>query len=138
LKTFRSCSQSPVVLHFGDHDPSGIDMSRDIQERLEEFSGGTIDFRRMALNKDQVDQYNPPPNPAKLTDSRCEGYIAKHGSESWELDALEPRVIASLIRREVDSIIDPETRKHWLAVEQKDKDQLGAVARNWETITANL
>lgn len=138
LKGYRQASQRPVVLHFGDHDPSGIDMSRDIQERLEEFSGGDVEFRRMALNKDQVDKYNPPPNPAKLTDSRCEGYIEKHGSESWELDALEPSVITGLIRGEIESLTDPDILRHRRAVEESERNKLGAVARNWETLTANL
>ena len=78
--------QKPLILHLGDHDPSGVDMSRDIRERLELFMGG-VEFDRLALNMDQVQQYAPPPNPAKITDSRAVGYIAIHGDESWELDA---------------------------------------------------
>jgi len=92
---WRKAKQNPLILHFGDHDPSGIDMTRDIQARLQEFSFGTaghpLELRRLALNMDQVELYGPPPNPAKLTDSRCEAYMEEHGNESWELDALEPR-----------------------------------------------
>ena len=46
----------------------------------------------------QIERYNPPPNPAKVTDTRAKAYIAEFGNESWELDALEPRVIADLIQ----------------------------------------
>ena len=96
--------QFPILIHLGDHDPSGIDMSRDIGDRITMFWGVkdmTFPVARIALNMDQVQQYNPPPNPAKITDSRCTGYMAVHGDESWELDALEPQVIADLIRKTV-------------------------------------
>lgn len=99
--------QTPVMLHFGDHDPSGMDMTRDNDDRLSLFSGDVIDVRRLALNMTQVEQYNPPPNPAKITDSRAKNYILEHGDESWELDALEPSVIADLIREEIEALIDP-------------------------------
>ena len=95
--------QTAVIIHLGDHDPSGIDMSRDIQDRLAMFTSGVdIDFRRIALNIDQVRQYKPPPNPAKMTDSRFQDYRKKFGSESWELDALEPKILVELITHEIN------------------------------------
>lgn len=96
--------QETVVLHFGDHDPSGIDMTRDNDDRLRMFAGrGAPTVERIALNMDQVEEYSPPPNPAKVTDSRFEGYLAEYGDECWELDALEPKVIDQLIRTHVDN-----------------------------------
>lgn len=94
-----------VLIHLGDHDPSGIDMTRDNQDRLDLF-GVDVRVRRIALNRDQIDHYDPPPNPAKVTDSRAAGYIERHGDTSWELDALEPRVIARLVEDEIKSLID--------------------------------
>lgn len=91
-----------IVLHLGDHDPSGIDMTRDITDRMAVF-GASVRIDRIALNRDQIDAYGPLPNPAKITDTRASKYIRAHGSSSWELDALEPRILASLI---VDKIKD--------------------------------
>jgi hypothetical protein len=96
----NEAGQKAVVIHLGDHDPSGIDMSRDIAERLELFEAEAT-VHRIALNRDQVDQYQPPPNPAKLTDARAKGYIRRHGPYSWELDALDPTTLGSLIRSTV-------------------------------------
>jgi hypothetical protein len=77
-------------------------------------------LKRIALNYDQVQQYNPPPNPAKLTDSRAEEYISNFGYESWELDALEPRVLQNLIQDEIDALRDEEV---WASsVEAMDAD----------------
>jgi hypothetical protein len=139
---WKNNDQDPLVLHFGDHDPSGIDMTRDIQDRLQEFAFGTaghkIELRRLALNMPQVQQYNPPPNPAKITDSRAEGYIAEHGDESWELDALEPQVIADLIRNEIMGVRDAD--KWDAAVEEEDEHKrlLSAVSDKWDEITQDL
>ena len=87
-----------MLLHLGDHDPSGIDMSRDNTSRLNMFSrNGLFQLKRLALNYDQVEEYSPPPNPAKTTDTRYEVYRNKYGEDSWELDALDPTVIQELI-----------------------------------------
>lgn len=105
---YKSKGQGPMVFHFGDHDPSGKDMSRDIMDRLALFTGGKVTFERLALNMNQVEQYHPPPNPAKITDSRADGYIAEFGNESWELDALEPAVLEALVRAAIEAIVDPD------------------------------
>lgn len=97
-----------IVLHLGDHDPSGIDMTRDNQERLSLFAGYYVQVERIALNMTQVEQYSPPPNFAKQTDSRHGEYAAMYGENSWELDALEPRVIRDLINEHVDEHRDPD------------------------------
>jgi len=112
------------VLHLGDHDPSGIDMTRDIHERLSMFAGIRVPVHRGALNMEQIKQYNPPPNPAKTTDSRFQGYIKKYGHESWELDALDPDILVSIIQRYVSDIIDTEIREKVLKVEKQHKEKL--------------
>ena len=98
--------RTPVVIHLGDHDPSGIDMTRDIRERLSLMAWEPIEVRRIALTMEQIDQYQPPPNPAKLSDSRGAGYVEEYGYESWELDALEPTVLNALIQAEIDTLVD--------------------------------
>lgn len=105
--------QRPIVLHLGDHDPSGIDMTRDNERRISMFAGTPIQVIRLALNMPQIKQYGPPPNPAKLSDSRAEGYIQKYGYDSWELDALAPDVIHSLIR---DAVLQFRDEKRWDAM----------------------
>lgn len=121
------------VVHLGDHDPSGIDMTRDIEDRLRMF-GTTSLVHRVALNRDQIDQYNPPPNPAKLTDSRAGGYIAEHGRSSWELDALEPRIIEELVTDEVWSWCDRDAWDAQAARQREGREQLAKVAQHWDAV----
>lgn len=124
--------QTPVILHFGDHDPSGMDMTRDIRDRLEMFNyGEIIEVDRLALNMEQVKKYNPPPNPAKLTDSRVGGYIARYGKSSWELDALNPETLAALVTNAVNEFRD---KKRWDAMVKREKDETGIL----RSISSNL
>lgn len=97
-----------TILHLGDHDPSGIDMTRDNEERLSMFSRDFVTVKRLALNYDQVEEYAPPPNPAKATDSRFEKYVQNFGDSCWELDALEPSVISEIVRSNINELTDPD------------------------------
>jgi hypothetical protein len=158
--------QQVVVLHLGDHDPSGIDMTRDNRERLNDFiridahhalnaagqldtthtvgeiwdamdehyGSHRVDVRRIALNMDQIDQYDPPPNPAKLTDSRVGNYLVEYGSESWELDALPPDVLSTLIRDEAMALVNDEL---WLGIEEREAEEtelLERVSARWADV----
>lgn len=116
--------QRPIVFHLGDHDPSGLDMTRDNQERLSMFAGVPVTVARLALNYDQVQLYSPPPNPTKLTDSRAPAYVAEYGGESWELDALDPKVIRDLIADAVSRVRDPALWDQALQREAADRDRL--------------
>lgn len=118
-----------IIIHLGDHDPSGIDMTRDIQERLNMF-GADVYVKRVALTMNQIDQYNPPPNPAKLSDSRCHAYMEQFGDESWELDALEPSVITNLIRNEVTAFRDDVIYQEVCDREHREKEELQMLVDN--------
>ena len=128
----------PIILHLGDHDPSGIDMTRDNQERLSLFAGAEIEVRRLALNMDQVRRYNPPPNPAKESDSRHAGYSERFGDESWELDALDPKMIDQLIRDEIKELVDQEAWDAVLEQEREEKRKLRDLSERWDEIAEGL
>lgn len=161
--------QGVTVLHLGDHDPSGVDMTRDIRDRLHQFldsdwlnhhsgqfatdpvpvaeiraalrehvGGDPIEVRRIALNADQVRQYGPPPNPAKLTDSRASGYIAEHGRQSWELDALDPATLAALITAHIHTIRDAHAFTARAATEVRHRQLLQAASHRWDELVELL
>jgi len=143
--------QDTVVLHLGDHDPSGLDMTRDSQKRLrvlgksswsKKTSSGTVwttgDVKviRLGLSMDQVKKYKLPPNPVKEKDARLKDYMVKYNTKDcWELDALDPPVIAQLIRDAVEPMIDEEAWKAQLEKQEQGRKQLQDVAYNWDDLT---
>ena len=132
LIQYEEQGQHTFVIYLGDHDPSGIDMSRDIQDRLRTF-GSEAEVERIALNWDQIERYNPPPNPAKLTDSRIDGYRAKFGDESWELDALEPSVLVSLIETTIQEFCDDSWHERE-RLEVGGRELLEQCSDNWTDV----
>lgn len=134
------------IIYLGDHDPSGIDMTRDVLERFDLFvktSMGrvdeiglnelpAVDVKRVALNMNQVRELNPPENPAKTTDSRSADYIARFGESSWELDAIEPRMLASIVTTAVRRLMDiPKFDANRRRME-RERAQLMAAARRFK------
>lgn len=135
---FRRLRKPVTVLHLGDHDPSGVDMTRDIEDRMRLFGVEDFEIDRLALNMDQVREVNPPPNPVKDTDVRTNGYAERFGVECWELDALEPSYIVRLIEEAAEERIDQERWDDVLEREKRDRATLDAFAENYEDIAAWL
>lgn len=123
--------QIPVVIHLSDHDPSGVDMTRDLREKFELF-GLQFPIERVALTMDQIREYDPPPNYAKASDTRSDGYVEQYGTECWELDALDPSVIQSVVQSAVEDRITSResfsTRKEERA---EQRGRLGKVSDRW-------
>ena len=121
-----------VILYFGDHDPDGLQIPKSALDSIEELRScyhgdkltddqaedfpeshegmddlGELTLVRHALTVDQIQTYSPPPFPAKMTSSRYKGYVADTGmTDAWELDALEPRRLTTLIRAAVAPYFD--------------------------------
>jgi len=181
------------VLYFGDHDPSGLDMIRDIESRILFFlQKGDLysedgwdwwnrvveedvwDFRQMVeemiekddkyyklievydrdfndremelfdeavfrtyireeeifkvvpvgLTMEQIEDFDPPPNPAKLTDPRAKWYVRKFGGVSWEVDALEPTVMTKIVEEAIEEAIEIQKYLDIMDNERKQKSKL--------------
>ncbi len=134
LQGYVSEGKTPIIIHLGDHDPSGVDMSRDIFDRLEMFMGG-VELKRVALTMEQVTKYNPPPNPAKVSDSRFMAYIKKFGHESWELDALDPEVLTEVIEKEITKYKESTPWQVAAEREARGAQLLTQAADRWTDVT---
>lgn len=194
-----SLGKSITVLYLGDHDSSGLDMIRDVRERImnmltkgdfkndiwqtandwrlkegiypiEMYNMGLIseksikelmnkdgfDASDKAINEfesaeiqlwiegndmfkvvpigltmDQINLYNPPANPAKITDPRAANYIREHGNISWEVDALEPEVIVKLVSEQIKKNIDMELFTSIIDLEEKEKIELKSIIEKY-------
>lgn len=147
----HSFKQSIRILYLGDHDPSGLDMVKDIEGRILEFFFGSkfkqgkrankidpstfrdiceeslgLDFHiiPVALTRAQIKQYNPPPNPAKMADPRSGEYVSKHGRKSWEVDALKPEVLNEILETAIAEHLDEKQYANMVKAEEKDKKKL--------------
>jgi hypothetical protein len=97
---------------------------RDIRDRLTLFGITNFTVEKIALTMGQVEEYHPPPNPAKMSDPRAEEYVSKHGDSSWEVDALPPDALSKLIRKAIEQRLDIEKMNKVKEQEEKDKQAL--------------
>ena len=120
--------RSAYIFYLGDHDPSGQDMVRDIQERLDRYTHNELEINVecIALTTQQVEAFAPPPNPTKITDSRAKQYIKRHGHECWEVDALDPSTLQKLVRGAFDLVVDTDAMDAVKQREEADKARLRA------------
>jgi hypothetical protein len=143
IRVRRRAGQETLIIYLGDHDPSGLDMSDgDIPKRFETFLSkygqSPVEVNRVALNWDQIEQYQPPPNPAKETDSRFAAYQEQFGDESWELDALDPNTLLALIQDAIDAIKDQDAFEERAALEASQRRILTAASERWEDVAEFL
>ena len=91
-------------------------------------------MKRIALTMEQIEDQSPPPNPAKISDSRFAGYEAKYGDESWELDALEPSFIVELIEESVFALRDDDLYEQATKEQEKGRVKIGKVIDQWDKL----
>ena len=105
----RNTQQKVQVLYYGDYDPSGLDIDRNVEERLRQDFGASFTFKRYAITRDQIEEYDIPPAPAKDTDSRTRGMEERLGEAMQvELDAIDPPDLQTIIRDSIDEFFDSE------------------------------
>ena len=73
-----------------------------------------------------------------MTDSRASDYIHEFGNSSWELDALSPDQLNSLINDQIDDIYDSEIWEESLENEKISQDRIKQIANNYNEICAYL
>ena len=151
-----------VVLYCGDHDPDGLEIPRAAERSIGEMLDNSVlpgfaraegieglgprlvapddvevsvTFNRIALTIEQIEEYNPPPFPAKETSSRYDRYVEETGmTDAWELDALTPTTLRDLITEEVEALFDPEVYEaNRVVVQSVRKAMRSAMTPAWLT-----
>lgn len=130
--TVRTKHKNVIVIYAGDFDPSGLHMASDVHDRLQLFSQCEITTLRVALTQKQIGRYNPPPQFAKESDSRYEQFVQQHGEHCYEMDSLDPLVLAGVIKAAISAQID---QRKWTLAKLKEaemKDHLQDVIDSFE------
>ncbi len=111
--------KTPIILYFGDYDPSGEDIPRSVEETLERM-GCPVEVKRIALMQHQVEAWKLPPAPAKLGDSRTANW---GGLGQVELDAVEPKKLMKLVEDAINVYLDDDKYNDLKAQESRERTQ---------------
>lgn len=129
---FKEIGKPVVILYLGDFDPSGLDIERDIQTRMKEVFGITVDVQRVLLNRLDIDTFNLLPSPVKLADKRTPEYIRKWKiSNAYELDALPPDVLAGMLEKAIRRNMDLSTYEDQKKTEFEDNEKVKKFIEAW-------
>jgi hypothetical protein len=124
-----SAEERPAfIYYFGDHDPSGLDISRTTEARLREFApGAEIHFERVAVTREQIEAWDLPSRPTKKRDTRSRGFRG----ESTELDAIAPSELRRLADDCISWHVDQEELARLKETEQEERETLQVIASGW-------
>jgi hypothetical protein len=108
-KTIKAKRKPAYIYHFGDLDPSGVDAARDIEAKLRRYaSDAEIHFERIAVTRQQVEQWALPTRPTKMTDTRAKKFIRASGDTSVELDAIPAAKLREMVRGCIERHVDKQ------------------------------
>lgn len=109
------------IFYVGDHDPSGHDISRNVEVRLREFApDAEIHFERLAVTEDQIAKLSLPTRPTKKTDTRAKGFEG----DSVDVDAIPPTVLRQLVEDAITNQIDSHTWNQMCVVEEQEREHI--------------
>ncbi len=117
----------PIILYFGDYDPSGEDIPRSIKENIDKL-GCNVEVRRIALSKDQVIEMKLPPAPVKMGDTRSATWT---GLGQVELDAIEPNTLQAMCEKAIMDVFDEKIAENLQLQEQGERVQFRSALKNY-------
>lgn len=112
LARFLSQQEKPVVvLHVGDHDPSGVALWLNLKEDVGafcEYFGAEFQARRVAVTPEQQQFYGLETDKAKPQDERNRKSIWVAGTPTVQAEALPPDVLQQLVEDAIRDEMDLE------------------------------
>jgi hypothetical protein len=121
-----------IVLYIGDYDPSGLCMSEhDLPNRLDEYGGEHVDIRRIALTLEHLDDLPSFAASDKKKDPRYKWFVENYGDQCWELDALDPNDLRSLVEGAIEDEIEPVAWDRCSVVERAERESIQTVIGAW-------
>jgi hypothetical protein len=121
-----------IALYVGDFDPSGLFMSEeDLPKRLDEYDGGHVTVRRIALTQEHVSDLPSFPATDKKKDPRYKWFVANHGKRCWEIDAMDPNDLRDCVRDAIMELIEPVAWKRCDRVNKAEQESLKAIIAKW-------
>jgi hypothetical protein len=122
-----------IVLYIGDYDPSGLCMSEhDLPGRFDKYGGDHVDIERIALKREHLDDLPSFPAADKKKDPRYRWFVSNYGERCWELDALDPNVLRTMVETAILEHIEPVVWKRCAVVEKAERESIRIVLSQWK------
>jgi hypothetical protein len=122
-----------IVLYVGDYDPSGLNMSEhDIRNRLDKYGGDHVILKRVALTRKRAVGLPSFPATDKKDDPRFKWFVQNFGNQCWELDALDPNDLRTLVEEAIRGEIEPVAWERCDQINKAERESLRTVLAGWK------
>jgi hypothetical protein len=120
-ENIRKDGRPHIIYQLGDHDPSGVSILGNIEDRLRQFAPKVhLTFQRLAVTPAQIKSMHLPTRPTKGSDTRRKSFKG----ESVEVDTIPPAVLRNLLRAAILSQRDATRYAQCLKAQAKDRREL--------------
>jgi hypothetical protein len=117
-----------IILYVGDFDPSGMFMSEvDLPKRFDRYEGYHITLQRIALTPAHTPGLPSFPAADKIKDPRYKWFVANHGRQCWELDAMDPNDLRDCVEEEITKLIEPDAWARCEVVNRAEQESIREV-----------
>jgi hypothetical protein len=125
MEDAKAAGLQPVVIYFGDWDPSGVNMLYSAMQTLgDELGLAGVDYYRCGINPEHFAGLEADPVPLKDTDSRAKKFIKQHGRTCYELDAFHPVELQNLVEKHIRRFTDIEKVSCNYQIQGEERDYL--------------
>jgi hypothetical protein len=131
FKEVQRDGKGVTIFHLGDYDPSGHAAADAIERTFRESFDCSINLNRIAILREQIEEFNLPTRPTKQSDSRARNW---QGSECVELDSMPPSELRSLVENAITSLID---WYEWEQLKQVEREEQETLERTLAGFTAS-
>lgn len=127
----RSGKDKLVLLLLSDHDPDGDEIAHSFARSMrDDFAIDSVHPIKVALTAEQVAKHKlPPVMTAKESSAQYAKFVAKHGSNVYELEALPPATLQTILREVIDSVLDLRAYNAEITRERTDAAYLAGVRK---------
>jgi len=129
--TWNNIEKPIHAFYLGDFDPSGFDLERDLIAKLHRYCKQPFEWERLGVNAADFAEFNLLPLSPKESDRRCGKFVAAHGQECAEVDAIPSTELRRRVRDSIEQFIPQIEWQNLVHIEQLERE-------TWQQTLAGL
>lgn len=114
------------IFYIGDYDPAGVLIDRSLEQEMRRHLSDDIElnFERIGINLEQIEEFNLPTKPRKESDAR-----SQHITFTVEAEAMPAGIMRRILREKVEALLPDNALAIAKVAEQSERSHLLEMAQ---------